>query len=71
VYAYFTTDGDALRIRVSVDEADKLDVVAGARVRVKLPGREVAEVLITAVSRQPPLVWVELAPMISTVSRAG
>ena len=63
VYAYFTADGGAVRVRFSVDEADRLAPAEGQRVRVALPGRPAAEVLVTAVRRVPPFAWVELAPL--------
>lgn len=69
VYAYLTTDGKTVRLRVSVDEADRLDVLTGQRVRLTLPDRDPAELLVTAIQRSPPFVWVELLQM--AASRAG
>jgi hypothetical protein len=66
VYAYLTTIGKTVRLRVSVDEADRLDVVAGQRVRLTLPGCEPAELLVTAVNSMPPFVWVELTSLVAS-----
>lgn len=72
VYAYFTADAGVTRVRVSVDEADRLDVVAGKRVRLVLPGAGPVDALIVRVRREPPFVWVELTPLAPAVTnRAG
>ena len=42
-YGYFTVGGGVTRVRVSVDEADRLGVVEGQRVNVALPGKAPAE----------------------------
>jgi hypothetical protein len=69
VYAYYTTDGRTLRVRISVDEADRLGLTEGLRAWVRLPGREATDVLVLRVARVPPMVWVELSVMAAT--RAG
>ena len=63
-YAYFTeaADGSA-RLRLSVDEWDRLGLDEGRRVRVGFPGRGPAEVLVTEVRRVPPVVWLDLRPL--------
>ena len=72
VYAYFTADAGATRVRVSVDEADRLDAVAGQRVWLGLPGAGPVDALIVRVRREPPFVWVELTALAPAVaSRAG
>ena len=71
VYAYFTADAGVTRVRVSVDEADRLDVVAGQRVRRALPGAGPVDALIVRVRREPPFAWVELTPLAPAASRAG
>ncbi len=71
VYAYFTVSGGVTRVRVSLDEADRLDVVEGVRVKVALPGREPADGLVVRVRREPPFAWVELVPLVPVASRAG
>ena len=72
VYAYFTIIGSVTRMRVSLDEAYRLDVVAGVRVMVRLPGQEPADGLVVRVRREPPFAWIEVTPLAQpTASRAG
>jgi hypothetical protein len=71
VYAYFTTSAGVTRVRVSADEADRLDVVEGQRVRLALPDAEPADGLIVRVRREPPFVWIEVTSLARTASRAG
>lgn len=60
VYAYLTTDGDAARVRVSIEEADRLDLLPGKQLRVGLPDRTPGSALVTAVTPEPPFAWVEM-----------
>jgi len=63
-YAYYNVgDTGLIRLRLSVDEYDRLGLSEGHRARVGLPGREPAEVLVTAVRRVPPVVWLDLRPL--------
>ena len=72
VYAYFTISAGVTRVRLSVDEADRLGVVEGLRVHLALAGDPPAEGLIVRVRREPPFVWIELTPIASArTSRAG
>lgn len=71
VYAYFTTSAGVTRVRVSADEADRLDVVEGLRVKIALPGAEPTDGLIVRVRREPPFVWVELTSLTRTATLAG
>jgi hypothetical protein len=71
VYAYFTVSAGVTRVRVSVDEADRLGVVEGLRVALALPGAAPAEGLVLRVRREPPFAWVELAPIASAARSAG
>jgi hypothetical protein len=70
VYAYFTLEGKAARLRLSADECDQFDLFAGQQVRVGLPDREPAVALVTGVVPAPPFVWVEVE-FAGLVSRAG
>lgn len=63
LYAYYMRDRSFTRVRISVDEADGLNIFDGLRVRIKLPGQEVDDLLITSTSRVPPYVWVNLEPI--------
>ena len=62
VYAYFVLASGSVRVRVSVDEADRLGIVDGLRLQVALPGQETVDLLITATNRIPPYVWLHLEP---------
>jgi len=63
VYAYYNVgDGGLIRLRVSVDECDRLGLSGGHRVQVGLPGRGPAEVLVAEVRRVPPVVRLNLRP---------
>ena len=46
ICAYFTVIGSVTRVRVSLEEAYRLDVFEGVRVTVTLPGREPADGLV-------------------------
>ena len=46
VYAYFTLEGRAARLRISADECEQLDLFAGQQVRIGLPDRELASALV-------------------------
>ncbi len=63
VYGYFTVGGGVTRVRVSLDEADGLGAVEGARVAVTLPGTESLDGLVVRVRREPPFAWVEVVPL--------
>ena len=72
VYAYFTVTAGVTRVRLSGDDADRLDVLAGMRVRLALPGAEPFDGLVERVRREPPFAWVELTPLAqAAASRAG
>jgi hypothetical protein len=72
VYAYFTAERRAARLRLSADECDRLDLFAGRQVRLALSGREPASALVVAVVPAPPFAWVEVEFAGDVpVSRAG
>jgi hypothetical protein len=72
VYAYFTVSAGVTRVRVSVDEADRLGAVEGLRVAVTLPSSAATEGLIVRVRREPPFAWIELTAIAPrSASRAG
>ena len=62
VYTFFTVDENVVNVRLSIDEADRLSVIEGVRVKITLPNHAVANLLVTAIVQEPPFVWVELAP---------
>lgn len=64
VYAYYTQDHGPLRLRISVDEADRLGLIDGMRLKIALPGQTVpCDYLAAAAERNPPYVWLELEPL--------
>lgn len=69
LYVYFAEQGGLLRVRLSADEWDLLGLCEGQRVRVGLPGRPAEDLLITAASRVPPVVWVNFAAGVGQVVR--
>lgn len=69
VYGYFTTDGAAVRLRLSVDEFDQLGLNEGQRLTIALPGAAPRDLLVVAAARTPPFVWLELRA--SAVRSAG
>jgi hypothetical protein len=72
LYCYVTVAGGVTRVRLSADDADRLDVIAGMRVRLTLPGAEQFDGLVERVRREPPFAWAELTPLApATASRAG
>jgi hypothetical protein len=69
VYGYFDATGGGVRLRLSVDDWDRLDLCEGRRVAVRLPGRDAEELLVAAADRVPPFVWADLTP--AAKRRAG
>lgn len=56
-------------MRISADDADRLDVIEGLRVRLALPEVELADGLVVRVYREPPFAWVELKPLAHVIAR--
>ena len=69
VYATFAGAGRTVRLRLSADECDRLDLFEGRQIRLGLDGREPASALVTSVAPAPPFVWVEVE-FAGAVSRA-
>ena len=69
VYAYVVQDDAGTRVRVSLDDWERLGLAPGARVRVGASGREPEGLLLTAADQQPPVVWLHLKRL--TARRAG
>jgi hypothetical protein len=70
VYAYYTTEGNTVRVRLSVDEADRLGLTAGLRVWMTLPDRKPTDVLVMRVAHAAPFVWVEMTVMSAAATRS-
>jgi hypothetical protein len=64
VYAYYTQNEGPLRLRLSVDEADRLGLIDGMRLKITLPGKKAMDFLATATERNPPYVWLQLEPLV-------
>lgn len=69
VYGYYMLDSNAVRLRVSVDEAEGLSLVAGLRIRLTLPGQDARDLLVTAANQNPPYVWLNLEPVARSEGR--
>jgi hypothetical protein len=61
VWAYVAEMDEGARIRVSLDEWQKLNLGIGQRIPVRLPGKADAWLFITHVTELPPIVWVVTA----------
>lgn len=70
VYAYFTVEGRAARLRLSADDCEQFDLFEGQQVRIGLPDRDATVALVTGVVPAPPFAWVEVE-FAEWVSRAG
>ena len=60
VYASFSVSGQSARVRLSADEADRLDLFPGKQVPIGFNGGKAGRALLTDVSPVPPFVWVEM-----------
>ncbi|QEL14821.1 hypothetical protein [Limnoglobus roseus] len=70
LYAFYSVEGRSARLRVSIDEFDRLDLFQGKPVRIGLPEQEPRTVLVMAVSHAPPFAWVEVEAT-GMLNRAG
>lgn len=71
-YGYFTEHAGRVRVRLGIDDWERLGLCEGQRVAVALPGRAAAVVMVLAVQQDPPVVWVEFAAAMARVAeRAG
>ncbi len=74
VYTYVQTTDSHPRLRLSVDEFDRLNLWEGSRIRISWPQEQVEEWLLLRAERLPPYVWLELQPLARTAplsARAG
>ena len=63
VFGYWTDRGGACRLRLALDDWDRLGLHPGQRVRFAKPDQPPVEVLIAAADRNPPVVWLDLVPV--------
>ena len=61
VWAYVEELADGLRVRVGIDDWEKLGLFRGQRIVVRLPGKADAAYFLAEVTDAPPVVWVTLA----------
>ena len=60
VFAFLVLDGDAVRLRVSADECDRLDLFAGKQVPLAIEDGGQHPALVVGVTREPPFAWVSV-----------
>jgi hypothetical protein len=63
VYAYVLVDGAGVRVRVSADDWERLNLSPGQRVRYDPPGRKGPALLLARADHEPPVVWLRLVPL--------
>ena len=59
-WAYVVELADGLRVRLALDDCQRVDLGPGQRVLVRLLGREV-RLFVTEVTELPPVAWFTLA----------
>lgn len=68
LWAYVVELDDGLRLRVSLDERQKLNLAPGQRIPVRLPGKADVWLFVTSATELPPVVRVT---MVMRVRAAG
>jgi hypothetical protein len=63
VYGFFTQTETDFRLRLSVDDWDRLGLHEGERVRTVLPGHDPLDLLILGAASLPPFIWLDLQPL--------
>ncbi len=61
VWAYVVELDDGLRMRLALDDWQKLGLSPGQRVPVRMPGKDDVWLFVTNVTELPPIVWVVMA----------
>lgn len=64
VWAYVVEHGRGFRIRLALDDWQRLNLGLGQRLTVHLPGVNDPRLFVTGVSEEPPVVWVTVAKQI-------
>jgi hypothetical protein len=62
------TEGQGIRVRITVDEAEGLGLVLGEQVQVEWASHEPAVYLLCAAVESPPVVWLGFRPLKSRVA---
>jgi hypothetical protein len=71
VWAYVVETDEGLRVRFDIDDWQRMNLVNGQRLPIRLPGKDAAALFITNVSEQPPVVWVAMAQRIRAAGRVN
>ena len=58
VFAFLELGRDTIRLRVSADECDRLDLFAGKQVPLAIEDGGQHTALVVGVTREPPFAWV-------------
>lgn len=66
VWAFVVEQDGGLRVRLSADDWERLNLVRGQRVAVRLPGRADAWLYLTHTEETPPFVWATMALRVRT-----
>ncbi len=61
LWAYVVEVDDGLRVQFQIDDWQRLNLVTGQRVPVRVAGREDVWLFVASVTDLPPVVWVTLA----------
>ncbi len=61
VWAFVVEHDSGYRIRLALDDWQRLNVGIGQRLPVRLPGAGAVRLFVTAATEQPPVVWVTVA----------
>lgn len=64
VWAYVVEHESGYRMRVALDDWQRLNLALGQRLPVRLPGAGAVVLFVTAATEQPPVVWVTVATRI-------
>jgi hypothetical protein len=68
VDGYLVPEGEGTRIRITLDEAERLGLCPGQQVLVEGAGREPSTYLLSAMVESPPLVWLGFRPFKSRLT---
>jgi hypothetical protein len=66
VWAFVVGRAGGLRVRVSTDDWERLNLFRGQRISVSLPGRGDTWLYLTETGEAPPFVWAVMARRVGT-----
>ena len=67
VWAFVVERGGGLRVRLSTDDWERLNLFHGQRIAVRLPAQADTWLYATGTEESPPFVWLMLAHRMRTV----